>query len=216
MKVKLSFINNQIKKHWKKFIFLTLILTPALYIVFYLLFYFYPAAKPIDNKEMMNKYKSVIETAKDSKDNLLTITDEELLNKENTLIIPILGLEMPINGGNAEQALFKGIWFDERSHRPYENNNTVLSGHRFYYSWLGDSFNRANYSLYNLNKLSRDDVILLIWEHKIYRYFVTELKEMNVNDLELLQDTNKAQLTIYTCTPLPITDHSKRLVLIAK
>lgn len=188
---------------------------PLLYSILYGVLYFTPIL--INNKDHIGrKYKEIIEATEASNSNPLDITQSELEQIENTLIIPVLGIEMPINGGDQDIALHKGIWFDERSPIPSKESNTVLSGHRFYYSWLGDAFNKANYSLYEIDKLTRDDLIILIWDHKIYRYFVTEVMEIKTNDLTLLQETDAPQLTLYSCTPLPVTDFSKRLIVIAK
>lgn len=208
VKKKLYFIKS------RKFIIILLSL-PLLYSILYGVLYFTPIF--INNKDRIGqKYKEIIEASKASDSNLIDLSSDELEQLENTLIIPVLGIEMPISGGDQNMALHNGIWFDERSSTPLKGGNTVLSGHRFYYSWLGDAFNKANYSLYRIDELTRDDLIILIWDHKIYRYFVTEVAEIKTNDLTLLQETDKPQLTLYSCTPLPITDFSKRLVVIAK
>lgn len=199
----------------RSLLFLAMML-PFVYAICFILLSFAPLLYPNTAKQMQEKYEKVIVEAEESDTHLLDFSNEELLKIGNTLIIPFLGIEMPISDGDANIALHNGIWHDERSSTPLVSGNTVLSGHRYYYSWLGDAFNRANYSLYHLDNLEQGDLILLIWDHKIYRYFVTEISEIDTNDLELLQETEKAQITLYTCTPLPVIDYTKRLVVIAK
>ncbi|MBN1618635.1 sortase [Candidatus Dojkabacteria bacterium] len=195
--------------------FLAIIL-PITYVICFAFLSFAPLLYPNAAKQIQEKYEKVIAEAKKSDTHLLAISPEELLKTENTLVIPILGIEMPISDEDANIALHNGIWHDGRSSTPLLSGNTVLSGHRYYYSWLGGALNRANYSLYHLDNLEQGDLILLIWDHKIYRYFVTEISEIDTNDLELLQETENAQITLYTCTPLPVTNYTKRLVVIAK
>lgn len=218
MKKKLidKFKKKKKKERIIKAILLFSIILPVQYLLCFAVFSFSPLLFSNNKEKIQEDYSEVIELAKQSNSNLLNISDNELLKKGNTLIIPILGIEMPISGGDQDIALHNGIWHDERSATPPLIGNTVLSGHRYFYGWLGDAFNKANYSLYELNLLEKDDLILVIWDHKIYRYFVTTVTEINTNDLELLQESDKSQITIYTCTPLPVTDYSKRLVVIGK
>ena len=42
------------------------------------------------------------------------------------------------------------------------------------------------------------------------------IEKRKTNDLELFQKTDRAKLTLYTCTPHPVTDISKRLIFIAQ
>lgn len=125
---------------------------------------------------------------------------------DSTLLIPSIGLEEKIHEGPTTDTLRQGVWRWPGGSTPDINNNTVLAGHLFTY--------QSPAVFYNLEKVKRGDKIAVYWSGKEYLYEVTERRKVKPNETDVTNPTDKARLTIYTCTPLWHPTH--RFVLIAK
>lgn len=126
----------------------------------------------------------------------------------NRLVIPKIGVDASIVEGATQAALWSGIWHIPNTSSPDAGGNTVLSGHRFQYRPPSTS------TLYLLDRLNTGDPIIIYWQGQEYDYVVRERRIVEPNAVEILAPTEKAQLTIFTCTPLFTT--KQRLVLIAE
>ncbi|HEX8762727.1 MAG TPA: class E sortase [Candidatus Saccharimonadales bacterium] len=109
--------------------------------------------------------------------------------------------------GESPRILQKGIWHRPASAAPNKPGNVVLAGHRFTYQNPQGVF-------YHLDKLKTSDQIGLVWQGKVYRYKVREIKVVGANETPIEAPTNNARLTLYTCTPLWLP--KDRLVIIAE
>lgn len=127
--------------------------------------------------------------------------------KENSLIIPKIGINAPILEGSSAAVLDSGIWRRPKSAKPGEGSNTVLVGHRFLYTSGTNTF-------YHLPKLSKGDVISVYWNNKEYIYSVFETKVVTPEESSIEKPNDSELLTIYTCTPLWNPTH--RFVVTAK
>lgn len=128
--------------------------------------------------------------------------------RDNRLVIPKIGVDVAIVvSPNQEEALAKGIWHIPGTSFPDRGGNTVLSGHRF-------RFLSGNRTLYLLDKLKKGDPVIIYWKGKEYDYIVRGERIVKPNQVEILDNTNKPRLTIFTCAPLFST--KERLVLIAE
>lgn len=126
--------------------------------------------------------------------------------KDNTVIIPNLGLAERIYAGPTASELNKGVWLRPNTSNPANESNTVLAGHRFTYSGQ-DVF-------YHLDKVSINDSIEIHWEGVRYEYVVKEIKVVPPTAIEVEAPTDSARLTLYTCTPL--WSAKDRLVIVAE
>lgn len=117
----------------------------------------------------------------------------------NTLSIPSINLNMPIETGN-EEVLERAVWWrhSERGN-PEIGGNMILSAHRFK---IGTTPSQTinNSPFYNIDKVNINDEITLIYNAKEYRYKVTSKKTVSPNSIEIEDQTDTHQLTIYTCT----------------
>ena len=127
--------------------------------------------------------------------------------RENTLIIPKIGVNTAIIEGTTEATLDKGIWHRPKSSTPDKGGNTVLAGHRYQYV-------TGPHTLFSLDKVAVGDRIMLYWEGKKYIYEVFETSVVPPTAIEIENNTEEAILTIYTCTPIYTT--LNRLVVKAK
>ncbi|MBI4426267.1 MAG: class E sortase [Candidatus Kerfeldbacteria bacterium] len=125
----------------------------------------------------------------------------------NRLVIPKIGVDVEIIDGQDERALWRGIWRLPQTSSPDRGGNTVLTGHRFQYL-------AGPRTLYLLDQLVTGDLIIVYWKGAEYDYRVFGRRIVNPNAVEILNDTSKPQLTVFTCTPVFST--KQRLVLFAE
>ncbi len=131
----------------------------------------------------------------------------EFVSGPNRLIVASMGIEGAVYEGATEATLEKGIWHRPGTSAPYKGGNTTLAAHRF-------KFTSGNDTFYNLDKVKVGDPIELIWGNIRYRYTVTESKTVTDRAVEIEGATDKAILTLYTCTPLWTS--KDRLVVVAE
>lgn len=124
----------------------------------------------------------------------------------NRLVIPTIGVDMAIVEGRDENALLNGAWRIPATAPDPETGNMVLSAHRFRYR------PPSSETFYLLNKVVAGDVFIVYWEGREYDYRVRETKIVDPTQIEILDQTESPQVTLFTCTPLFST--SKRLVVI--
>ena len=110
------------------------------------------------------------------------------------LVIPSLRFDEPVFVGLSQSLVNKGIWHRPASSTPDKGGNTVLAGHRFTY--LGSAV------FYNLDKLRVGDEMALVWNKKIYKYKVENIRTASPSDEEAESRTSDDRLTLFTCTPL--------------
>lgn len=140
------------------------------------------------------------------------IDETKLEYSGNRIIIPKIKVNMPILEGNSEEVLDLGIWRRPKSGTP-NDGNMVLTGHRVGYAFLAEDI-RNSTSFYHLNKLVREDSVLIFWNGVKYKYNVTDKFVVDYWDTSIENKGKLEKLTLYTCHPLGT--NKKRLVVIAK
>lgn len=140
-----------------------------------------------------------------------TATAEEVIKEtkvstENTLIIPRIFLEEQINEGQSENTLENGAWRIPFTSTPDAGSNTVIAGHRFYYT--------KSAVFYHLDKLVQGDSIIVDWVGKRYTYIVTSTQIVTPDRISIQDPTPVPTLTLYTCTPMWSSQY--RLVITAE
>jgi LPXTG-site transpeptidase (sortase) family protein len=136
-----------------------------------------------------------------------SILEKELSFKENTLVIPTIGVESQIFTSSNSRVLRQGIWHREKTGSPDKGGNFVLAGHRFLYT-------QGKNTLYFLDKLKTGDQIFVFWEGRRYDYEVETSLVVPAGATEIEAITTQPVLTLYTCTPL--YTNKQRLVVRAK
>jgi LPXTG-site transpeptidase (sortase) family protein len=125
----------------------------------------------------------------------------------NRLIMPSALFDQPVFDGADTRTLRQGVWHRPASSSPDKGGNTVFAAHRFTYSNPEGAF-------YHLDKLKLGDRIGVVWNDRMYRYRVDQVRVVGPHETAIEAATNGAQLTLYTCTPLAIP--KDRLVVTAK
>ncbi len=126
--------------------------------------------------------------------------------KDNRLIIPSMLLDTPIVEGKTIAALHSGAWRRPNTSTPDKGGNTVIAAHRFTYTNPHGVF-------YYLNKIYLGDEVGVFWNGKRYLYKVTSVSQVPPTQTAIEDNTDTAQLTLYTCTPLWLP--KDRLVVVA-
>jgi len=142
--------------------------------------------------------------------NSITRSEEEiaLMSQGNLLIIPEIGVKVPIVEGEDESALDKGAWRMPETSTPEKGSNTVITGHR----WKFIPPNEKTF--YLLDKLETGDKFTIYWESKKYEYKVVSISIVLPTELSVLNPTADSVVTLITCTPLFST--AKRLIVVGE
>ena len=126
---------------------------------------------------------------------------------ENVYIlrIPSIDSENVVTEGTSKEALKAALGHESDTVLPGEVGNCVIAGHRNY--TFGKFFNR-------LEEVEIGDMIYIDTPTDTYSYRVYEIKTVKPEDVEILENTDKEILTLYTCTPIYIATH--RLVVVSE
>ncbi len=121
------------------------------------------------------------------------------------LRIPKIDSENLVREGTTGSVLADALGHEPGTALIGEGGNCVIAGHRNYS--FGKFFNR-------LGEVEVGDEIYVDAPEGTYSYRVSEIKVVEPDQVEILDETDEEQLTLYTCTPIYIATH--RLVIIAK
>ncbi|WP_258841138.1 class D sortase [Mechercharimyces sp. CAU 1602] len=127
--------------------------------------------------------------SKEGRSDFIQWENPSLSQKIGTLLIPRIGLKVPVILGTAEEDLERGIGVHSSLSLPGDRGNAVLAGHN-------------NTSLKRAGEIKvGDDIIIEVTQGKIvYRVKKTWVTDMN--DSDVLSQTNRATMHLYTCYPL--------------
>jgi sortase A len=104
------------------------------------------------------------------------------------LRISKLGIEVPVFSGTDDYALNRGVGWIEGTVRPGEEGNSGIAGHR-------DGFFRP------LKDIAKGDGIELLTLAGSRMYQVEEIQIVDPNDVQVLDPTPQAALTLVSCYP---------------
>ena len=93
---------------------------------------------------------------------------------------------------------------------PGEPGNVFITGHSSYYLW---DTGRYKDVFARLNQLKPGDDIVLYYNQKKYHYVVRERKEVQNDDISVLDQGTEKILTLMTCSP--VGTNFRRLVVVA-
>lgn len=154
------------------------------------------AYKRIETTKKQNELKSVIEDI--IKDEAVSEDTSKETNKENFGYIPIALIEIP--SINLSQGIVEGVTDDilqyyighfEDSAKPGDKGNFSLAGHRV-----------SNYSeaFVNLYKVKSGDLVNIKIKGKEFIYEIEENFIVDPSQIDVLDQTNEATITLITCT----------------
>ena len=95
------------------------------------------------------------------------------------------------------------VMFEECGRPNITNSNTVIGAHS----------GSANYAYFNeIYLLDYGDLVNIVYKDRTYNYMVTEVNEVEDNQIEILENKDQSMLTLLTCK---IKDNTKRIVVVA-
>lgn len=156
-------------------------------------------------------YQTKLSDTQTSFNNLpsLPVLENKPVPQDNRLVIPSIGIDMPILEGKTQKVLdLGGIWHIPNTSDPVLGGNIVLSGHRWQY------LPPSSTTLYLLDKVADGEPVIIYWKGQEYDYQVVGREIVTPDQTDILNNTDEPKLTIFTCTPLFST--KKRLVLYGK
>jgi sortase A len=135
-----------------------------------------------------------------------TRPDPNKVTVNDRLIIPKIGVDMPIFAGDSVGLLLKGGWLFPGTARPGQPGNSVIFGHRF--RFLPPITN----TFYSLDKVVVGDTFTVSWKGEVFNYRIKLIKIIEPTDFSVLQQGTESEMTLITCTPLWTT--KQRLVVV--
>lgn len=123
----------------------------------------------------------------------------------NILIIPKIGVRIPIVEGEDESTLNKGAWRLPETSTPDKGGNTAIAGHRWKFRPPSEK------TFYLLDKLEEGDAFQIFWQGREYNYKIVSTNIVLPTDVWVLNPTETFTVTLITCTPLFST--AKRLIV---
>ncbi len=128
-------------------------------------------------------------------------TEDALVgSNQNFIKIERINLMVPFNTGSTEATLEKGAWhrYPERGN-PEKGGNFILSAHRFKLAMTPNATKERS-PFYHLDKLQEKDTIDIYYNTKWYSYRVTKIFSVEPDAVEIEDETDTAQLTLYSCS----------------
>lgn len=125
------------------------------------------------------------------------------------LIIPALGVDVPVLNGTDADTLLRGVGLYEYAQLPGAGNRNVsIAGHR---NGLKNGQITDNMPFYYLDTLEEGDYLYLSDADHRYRYLFDEATVVDPDAWSVIAATGNSCLTLTTCTPIGVADH--RLVI---
>ncbi len=112
-----------------------------------------------------------------------------------------------------QDALGKGLAHFKGSNLPGGNGNVLIYGHSAAGDYAEKNPDDVVTAFTRLFKLNIGDNIKINFEDKNYKYTIKKIKEINPDDVEVLQNNGGKTLTLMTCSPPGL--NSRRLVITA-
>lgn len=125
--------------------------------------------------------------------------------QQDRIVIPKIGVNMPVLKGENEQTLLKGAWLAPWGSTPDQGGNTTIFGHRFLRLYPNPE------TFHALDRLAVGDAFDIRWANKTYRYTVVDTRVVPPEDVSVMNPTLKPSVTLITCTPVFTTKY--RLVV---
>lgn len=150
----------------------------------------------------------------------------EIYPPDTRLIVPRINQNVPVIGvrndnlvarkwedleADIQKALRNGVIHYPGTALPGENGNVVLTGHSSYYAWDPGRFKDV-FAL--LHDVKMGDRLVMYFNQKKFVYEVDNIKIVLPEQVDVLGQMPREQLTLITCTP--IGTNLKRLIVTAK
>lgn len=155
--------------------------------------------------DMLVKYENEINHHKNHKEASKKSTSNDDIEGVGILIISKINLKVVIGEGADLQTLKYAVGHFKGTALPGQKGNFCVAGHRSYV--FGEYFNR-------LNEVNIGDEIVVKTLDGEFKYKVYKTEVVLPSQVEVLNPTEDATMTLVTCTPIHVGTH--RLIVKAK
>lgn len=167
-----------------------------------------------------------LQSANEPEDKINVKLDIAVTSPDNRLVIPSLGLSVPIQkipyeeayqddesllNNVIQSALRDGVVLYPGTADPGKRGNSFITGHSSYYLWDPGVYKDV---FAVLPKIQDGAEIIVYFNQKEYLYKVSSTKEVWPDQVDVLNQTNDYRLTLMTCTP--IGTNLKRFIVVAE
>lgn len=128
-------------------------------------------------------------------------SSDVLLSGDMVLEVPSINLKLPIKYGASHENMLVGVG-TMTNEQVIRGKNLTLAGHRFLRR--GRGFNR-------LGDVVEGDIILVKTQDKSVKFVVSEILVVTPDDVSVLDNTGKTEVTLVTCAPIAVSTH--RLII---
>lgn len=117
---------------------------------------------------------------------------------KNRIVIPSIHVDIPY-ASNGKAALDRGAWwrYPERGN-PEVGGNFIIAAHRFSIQSTPQATVQKS-PFYKLDKLKKDDPIVIDYNGKRYGYKVTRTYDVSATQTEIEAPSDTPKLTLYSC-----------------
>lgn len=135
---------------------------------------------------------------------------------QDTILIPKIGVDAPIvylnttDNDQILEAIKDGIGHYQGTAMPGQNGNVFLTGHSSYYWWSKGKYNTV---FARLNQVTAGDLVYVYYQNSKYIYRINKTFVVRPEQVDVLNPTSAATLTLMTCTP--VGTNLKRLIVTA-
>ena len=158
--------------------------------------YLFAYSSPAGPKVSVTAKPTITPTPTQRKNN--TNTPSKQNNKSPWIVIPKIGVNTKIlTSGPLKKRMYKGVAIINAFGRPDSNKNntnkpTILVSHRFGYVWWTPAYRRTH-SFHNIDKLKPNDIILIRWKSKWYKYKIEK------TEISATISSYNYDLILYSC-----------------
>lgn len=158
----------------------------------------------LENDKMISNFEKKLEQVKDNNEKV-EIKEQQDVIEEGTIgimQIPKIGLKVAVGEGTDMETLKYAVGHFKDTALPGELGNFAVAGHRSY--TYNEFFNR-------LDEVTTGDKILVKTLKGTFTYEVTGTEVVEPTQVEVLNKTDNATVTLVTCTPIRTATH--RLII---
>ena len=130
-----------------------------------------------------------------------TSLNAELPPVLGVLAIPSIGLEVPVYPSDSELLMDRGSGVIDGMSYPHEQGNIGIAGHR-------DGYFRV------LKDVQPGDKLLLETLEGPKNFVINSTQIVEIDDMDLLQDTNEQTVTLVTCYPFYFVGHAPQRFIV--
>lgn len=146
-------------------------------------------------KNYEQRIKSQKNPSRKFKNNIIPTINHDTIG---ILIIPKINLKVAIGEGTDMNTLKYAVGHFKGTAMPGQRGNFALAGHRSY--TYGQYFNR-------LNELKIGDKIIVETIKGNYKYKISNIRVVLPSQIDVLNATKYASMTLITCTPIRVGTH---------